>query len=93
MEWLMYEHRSLPESRKEYCSTGTSGGFISHVGDLGCVLHGLQPYWPGGRGGGGVRLLPTTIYFIDYRLYAFSVFSLVRVTWRTRAEIIQNPEA
>jgi hypothetical protein len=45
----MYEHRSLPESRKEYCITGTSGGFISHMGELGCVF--LQPYWLGGGGG------------------------------------------
>ncbi len=28
-----------------------------------------------------------------WRLFAFSVFSLVRVTWRTRSEVIQNPEA
>jgi hypothetical protein len=25
--------------------------------------------------------------------FTFSVFSLVRVTWRTQAEVIQNPEA
>ncbi len=41
--------------------------------------------------GGGSNA--TTIYLIDQRLFAFSIFLLVRVTWSTKAAVIQNTEA